>query len=199
MGRHKSYREPRRRGFDDDNYSPRDHHPTPSHFSQRPLSPSSPIEATVAWFNPDKGFGFVKTSEGADAFLHIRALETAGHDSVPAGARLQVRVGQGQKGLQVTEVLQVDLSTAQPSSGTASRTRTSEQGETSELEGSVKWYSPEKAFGFIGVNGGGKDVFVHRSAIVRSGLDTLSEGQPVVVKFVAGQRGPEAVSIRLVT
>lgn len=152
----------------------------------------------MAWFNPDKGFGFLKTSEGADVFLHIRALETAGHDSVPAGARLQIRVGQGQKGLQVIEVLEVDLSTAQPSSRTASRTRAPAQGETSELEGSVKWYSPEKAFGFIGLTGGGKDVFVHRSAIVRSGLNTLGEGQPVIVKFVAGQRGPEAVSVRLI-
>jgi cold shock protein len=198
MGRHKSYREPRRRGFDDDNYSPRDHHPTLSHFHQPPATSAPPTDATVAWFNPEKGFGFVKTSEGADAFLHIRALEAAGHDSVPAGARLEVRVGQGQKGLQVVEVLQVDLSTAHPSSRTTSRTRAPEEGETSELEGSVKWYNAEKAFGFIGLTGGGKDVFVHRSAIIRSGLDTLSEGQPVIVKFVAGQRGPEAVSIRLI-
>ena len=95
--------------------------------------------------------------------------------------------------------LQVDVSTAEPSSRTESRTRTpEEERETSEQEGSVKWYSAEKAFGFIGLTAGGKDVFVHRSAIIRSGLDTLSEGQPVIVKFVAGQRGPEAVSIRLI-
>ena len=49
-----------------------------------------------------------------DAFLHIGALQAAGYETVPPGAKLKVQVGQGQKGTQVTRVLEVDTSTATP-------------------------------------------------------------------------------------
>ena len=49
---------------------------------------------------------------GSDAFLPSRALEAAGHNSVPDGARVKVRISQGSKGPQVAEVLEVDMSTA---------------------------------------------------------------------------------------
>ena len=74
---------------------------------------SEPVEASVKWFNADKGFGFVIVAGGADAFLPARALEMAGHSAVPDGARLKVRISQGPKGPQVAEVLEVDTSTAQ--------------------------------------------------------------------------------------
>jgi cold shock protein len=60
----------------------------------------------------------------------------------------------------------------------------------------VKWYNPEKAFGFISLDGGEKDVFVHATALTCSGLSTLAEGQRVVVGFVQGQKGPEARTLR---
>jgi cold shock protein len=60
----------------------------------------------------------------------------------------------------------------------------------------VKWFNAEKGFGFITPNSGGKDVFVHVSA-VRSGIEALSEGQTVVVDVVAGRKGPEATRVRL--
>ena len=66
-----------------------------------------------------------------------------------------------------------------------------------EEEGLVKWYSAEKGFGFVGINGGGKDVFIHSSVVVSSGLVSLSEGEKLIVKFVAGNKGPQATSIRL--
>ena len=67
------------------------------------------LDATVKWFNPDKGFGFVALADGSgDVFLHANALTNAGHGSVSPGASLRVRVGQGQKGRQVMEVLAVD-------------------------------------------------------------------------------------------
>ena len=200
MGRYKSYREPRRRGFDDDNFSPRDRDrsPGPSQPPRESTSSSPSTDATVAWFNPDKGFGFVKTSEGGEAFLHIRPLEAAGHSSVPAGARLKVRIGQGQKGPQVTEVLEVDLTTAEPSRPARSpRPQSREVGREMEGEGSVKWYNAEKGFGFVGIDGGGKDVFVHASVVASSGLTSLSEGEKLTVKYVAGNKGPQATSIRL--
>lgn len=45
--------------------------------------------------------------------------------------------------------------------------------------GTVKWFNPQKGFGFIQPDGGGNDVFVHISAVERAGLGTLNEGQKV--------------------
>ena len=200
MSRYKTYREPRRRGFDDDNYSPhdRDRSPSPSRSPGGYTDSSPSTDATVTWFNPDKGFGFVRVSDGSEAFLHVRPLEAAGHHSVPPGARLKVRLGQGQKGPQVMEVLEVDLTTAEISRpARSSRPQLREGGPEMEEEGLVKWYSSEKGFGFVGMNGGSKDVFIHASVVASSGLASLSEGEKVTVKFVAGNKGPQATSIRL--
>src|SRR6266576_3304069 len=113
MGRYKEYREPKRRGFDDD-YTPQDRGAEWRPINLRPSArPSEPVVAIVKWFNAEKGFGFVAIVGGSEAFLHIRQLETAGHSSVPEGARVKVRIGQGQKGPEVTEVIEVDLSAAQ--------------------------------------------------------------------------------------
>jgi CspA family cold shock protein len=63
--------------------------------------------------------------------------------------------------------------------------------------GTVKWYNPVKGFGFITRDGGGKDIFVHASALQRAGIASLSEGQRVVVDVVEGRKGPEAGSLQL--
>jgi CspA family cold shock protein len=163
------------------------------------------VEATVKWFNGEKGFGFVALEDGSgEAFIHIRAVEATGHTSLEPGTRLTVRVGQGQKGPQVTEVTSVDTSTAVPSAprprpGPGPRApfeRSQEPGE--EREGQVKWYNAEKGFGFIAVGDGSKDVFVHRSALSRAGLADLQEGQRVVIEVVQGRKGPEANTVRVV-
>ena len=119
MGRYKDYREPKRRGFDDD-YIPQDRVAERRPSNPRPSAPqaSEPVEAIVKWFDAEKGFGFVAIVGGAEAFMHIRQLEAAGHGSVPEGARVKVRIGQGQKGPEVTEVIEVDQSTAQVTSNT---------------------------------------------------------------------------------
>jgi CspA family cold shock protein len=203
MGRYKNYREPRRRGFDDENYSPLDRDRKASLRQSPPVAmgPSASTEATVQWFNSDKGYGFVQCTDGAEAFLHIRQLEAAGYSSLPDGARLRVTIGQGQKGPQVNEVLEVNESTADASgasrTGAGSRPKLSPDGFETEIDGSVKWYNSQKGFGFIAVADGGKDVFVHATALERSGLSSLTEGQKVRVKFVQGAKGPETRSIRL--
>ena len=56
--------------------------------------------------------------------------------------------------------------------------------------GTVKWFNPTKGYGFIQPQGGGKDVFVHISAVERAGLSTLNEGQHVEYEIVAN-RGKE--------
>jgi len=203
MGRYKDYREPKRRGYDEDFTSNdraaggRPNYPSPS----APQA-SAPVDAVVKWFNAEKGFGFVALVGGSEAFVHIRQLETAGHSSVPEGARVKVRIGQGQKGPEVTEVIEVDTSTAQVTSTTERRSvprssshRQPDVGSTEESVGSVKWYNATKGFGFIGQDGGGKDVFVHAKTLERGGLSGLAEGQRVRMQVGQGQKGLEARSI----
>ena len=172
--------------------------------------PSGPeTKARVKWFNPEKGFGFVEFTDGSgEAFLHISAVERAGHSALEPGTTLIVRTGQGQKGPQVAEITSVDASTAEPeaprsarpggfgagaprSSGARGPGRGVDLSSAREGRGTVKWYNPEKGFGFITPDEGGKDLFVHRSVLERSGGRDLPEGLRVRVKIVEGPKGPE--------
>ena len=60
-------------------------------------------------------------------------------------------------------------------------------------KGTVKWFNPTKGYGFIQPQGGGgKDVFVHISAVERAGLSNLNEGQTIEYEVVAGRNGKES-------
>ncbi|MET9423341.1 MULTISPECIES: cold-shock protein [unclassified Streptomyces] len=61
--------------------------------------------------------------------------------------------------------------------------------------GTVKWFNPEKGFGFIAQDGGGPDVFVHYSAISATGFRELTEGQKVQFEVTQGPKGPQAENV----
>lgn len=198
--------QPRRRGFDDDNFY--GNTPSPVPFPSFTSSSSAPeLQATVKWFNPEKGYGFAALADGSgDVFLHVNALQAAGHQSVSPGATLRVKIGAGQKGRQVDQVVSVDESTAeQPGSRRPpqfARSRPSDSPRRQvdlstaiEMVGTVKWYNPDKGFGFITPQAGGKDVFVHATVLERAGLPPLQEGQSVRMGVVQGVKGPEAATI----
>lgn len=63
-------------------------------------------------------------------------------------------------------------------------------------QGVVKWFNAEKGFGFISVDGGGPDVFVHFSAIQGEGYRSLDENQKVEFESSQGPKGPQADSVR---
>ena len=171
--------------------------------------------AIVKWFNGEKGFGFVELdSGGGDAFLHVSVLARAGYQVVSPGATLRVLTSAGQKGPQVAEVMSVDETTATQggggggggyagggaSGGFSDRPRPAARppvdlSSAVEMRGTVKWFNSEKGFGFVMPDGGGKDVFVHISALNRGGLSGLEPNQTVKMQVADGRRGPEAVSV----
>ena len=62
--------------------------------------------------------------------------------------------------------------------------------------GTVKWFSDDKGFGFITPDEGGKDLFVHHSAIIADGYRSLPEGAQVTYEEEAGDKGPKAVNVQ---
>jgi len=207
LDKDRNSRQRRRRSFDEPEFEspPRDFGAAPRFSRPRFEEPSGPpVGAVVKWFKSEKGFGFVELSDGSgDAFLHATVLGRSGITAVQPGDTLEVRVAQGQRGPQVTEVLSVDTSTggvARPLRPGGFRPAGGDRGPvgpTVQETGTVKWYNATKGFGFIVRDGGGKDVFVHASALQRAGLAALDEGQRVVVDIAEGRKGPEAAEIRL--
>ncbi len=65
---------------------------------------------------------------------------------------------------------------------------------TEKIQGTVKWFNGTKGFGFI-EREGGKDVFVHHTAIIGEGYKTLNEGQRVEFSVTQGTKGPQAVDV----
>ncbi|CAO3459274.1 Cold shock protein of CSP family _ dimer [Azospirillum argentinense] len=152
---------------------------------------AAPLRASVTWFDPVKGFGFVAPQDGTtDAFLHISVLNRAGLHEIGEGAELLCRVVPGAKGPQVADILDV-LST-----GTTAESRNARHdaasGAEEELTGTVKWFKPEQGFGFVIADDGAKDVFVHKSVLRRCNLTGLESGQRVLLRARAAPKGREA-------
>jgi len=178
--------------------------------------------ATVKWFNATKGFGFVTLEDGSDAFCHASALSSLSTAELPQGATVFCEVSQGQRGMQVTNVHSVDLSTAeaQPSSrgggfhgggfhgggfnsgGAHGGARGAPRGGPREAsgpmgDGHVKFFNEQKGFGFVVPETGGADVYVHASALRRSGVPTLTPEQRVRFSTRQGMKGVEVDRIEL--
>lgn len=147
------------------------------------------VKTRLKWFNAAKGFGFVSPIDGApDAFLHVSVLHRAGLQELGDQAELICEIGQGPKGPQVmriVETVSMGITAPRPRGGPAPT-------EEEELAGTVKWFKPDKGFGFITADDSAKDVFVHKSVLRRSGLNLLEAGQRVQMRVQDVEKGREA-------
>ena len=142
-------------------------------------------KGTVKFFNGQKGFGFIQQETGGeDVFVHISAVERAGLEGLAEGQELEFNlVDRGGKisaqDLQVVgEVIAVQQN---------SRPKRELTGE--KATGTVKFFNSTKGFGFLVRDDGQPDAFVHISAVERSGLSTINEGDRFEFALEVDRRG----------
>ena len=143
-------------------------------------------KGTVKFFNSQKGFGFIQQETGGeDIFVHISAVERAGLEGLAEGQELEFNlVDRGGKvsaqDLQVVgDVIQVESRSEAP--------RRELTGE--KASGTVKFFNSMKGFGFLTRDDGQPDAFVHISAVERSGLSTINEGERYEFDLEVDRRG----------
>lgn len=154
------------------------------------------MQLHLKWFNASKGFGFLVPEDNSfDAFVHVTILQQAGLNSAGEGAIFDCEVFDGDKGKQVRRITEVIDSGRNP---TALIPSTDDNGMP-VIGGIVKWYKPEKGFGFIIADDGQKDIFVHQSLLLKSEIDMLQEGQRVKVTVKNVDKGREACAIEIIS
>ena len=145
----------------------------------------------VKFFNVQKGFGFISRDDGGeDVFVHISAVERAGLEGLAENQELAFNlVDRGGKisasDLQVVgDVIAVESRAPSESAGAPQRQLTGEK-----ATGTVKFFNAMKGFGFITRDDGQPDAFVHISAVERSGMNGLNEGDRLEFGLEVDRRG----------
>jgi cold shock protein len=143
-------------------------------------------KGVVKFFNAGKGFGFIQREEGGeDVFVHISAVERAGLEGLAEGQQLEFTlVDRGGK------ISASDLQVVGDVIPVAKREPAPQRSLTGEkASGTVKFFNSMKGFGFITRDDGQPDAFVHISAVERSGLSALNEGDRLEFDIEVDRRG----------
>ncbi len=169
----------------------------------------------VKWFNATKGFGFITMDDGSDAFCHASALQAADHAELPPGATIVCDLADSQRGLQVVAVHSVDLSTAETPArgprrdfgdggGGGGRFGGGGGGYRDSgpagpmVEGKIKFFNEQKGFGFVMSDGGSGDIYLHASALRRSGISVVEPDQRIRYSTRQGNKGVEVDRVEII-
>ncbi len=142
------------------------------------------LSGVVKWFDPKKGYGFVTPNNGLpDVLLHTSCLQHNGYQAACEGTKITCEAVQSPKGLRCTRVLSMDEATAIRPTPTRSTTPKKTVAQVFGPERMVvKFFDQLKGFGFFQCPDE-PDVFVHVSVLQRCGIDTLVEGQTMLVLY----------------
>ena len=146
-------------------------------------------KGVVKFFNVQKGFGFVQREDGGeDVFVHISAVERAGLEGLAEGQGLEFTlVDRGGK-ISASDLVVVGdvIAVAKREAAPAAPQR---QLTGEKASGTVKFFNAMKGFGFITRDDGQPDAFVHISAVERSGMRELAEGDRLEFDIEVDRRG----------
>jgi CspA family cold shock protein len=144
-------------------------------------------KGVVKFFNAGKGFGFIQRDEGGeDVFVHISAVERAGLEGLGEGQQLEFTlVDRGGKISASDLVIVGDVIPVQKRDAAPPQRQLTGEKAT----GTVKFFNSMKGFGFITRDDGQPDAFVHISAVERSGLSNLNEGDRLEFDIEVDRRG----------
>ena len=142
-------------------------------------------KGTVKFFNGQKGFGFIQQETGGeDVFVHISAVERAGLEGLAEGQEREFNlVDRGGK-VSAQDLQVVGEVIAVQQAGPPKRELTGEK-----AAGTVKFFNSTKGFGFLVRDDGQPDAFVHISAVERSGLTAINEGERYEFDLEVDRRG----------
>jgi CspA family cold shock protein len=157
-----------------------------------PADGADDADGTVAWYDEDKGFGFITPDAGAgDVFVHARAL-AEGLTWLAEGDRVAYEVVSGDKGPQARDVHLVRGAEPQEAPQRSAPAAAAGPADVPARggEGVVARYDGDRGFGFITPDAGGDDLFAHVSVVV--GSEPLQKGDRVRYAVRQSDRGPQA-------